>query len=121
LSCQSKNQFGVKHKPLLSVDINHFVPDELHLMLRITDILLRNVINDCKNKDDNIRKDIVNSGNPVNIVNFENLVQSCGIVFHIWTSKGSNDLEWTSLSGGEKIKMLKLLPEKNVRIRCFEH
>jgi len=120
LSCQSKNQFGVKHKPLLSVDINHFVPDELHLMLRITDILLRNVIDDCKNKD-NIRKDIVNSGNPVNIVNFENLVQSCGIVFHIWTTKGSNDLEWTSLSGGEKIKMLKLLPEKNVRIRCFEH
>ena len=75
-------------------------------MLRITDILLKNVIEDCKNKDDNIRKDIVNSGN------FENLVQSCGIVFHIWTSKGSNDLEWTSISGGEKIKMLKLLPEK---------
>ena len=23
LSCQSKNPFGVKHKPLLSVDINH--------------------------------------------------------------------------------------------------
>ena len=48
----SKNKFGVKHKPLLKVSLDHFIPDELHLMLRITDIFLRNLILDCKDKDE---------------------------------------------------------------------
>jgi hypothetical protein len=34
------------------------------------------------------------------------------ILFYVWTPKGSSELEWTSLSGNEKMKMLKLLPEK---------
>ncbi|VDH98716.1 Hypothetical predicted protein [Mytilus galloprovincialis] len=112
LSSQSKSQFGVKHRPLLKIDVDYYVPDELHLMLRVSDILLRNMINDCKNKDDKIRKEIKSGCKPINIDNFEDLVQSCGVVFHICTPKGSNDLEWTSLSGGEKIKLLKYLPEK---------
>lgn len=33
LAGQTKNTFGVKHKPLLKVNIDHFIPDELHLML----------------------------------------------------------------------------------------
>lgn len=56
LAGQSKNKYGVKHKPLLSVSVDHFMPDELHLMLRITDVLLRNVIDDCKDKEDLAKK-----------------------------------------------------------------
>ncbi|CAC5411399.1 unnamed protein product [Mytilus coruscus] len=46
-----KKSFGCKHMPLLSLPVNHYVPDELHLMLRITDVLLRNLIDDAKEMD----------------------------------------------------------------------
>jgi hypothetical protein len=72
LAGQSKNTFGVKHKPLLKVNIDHFIADELHLMLRITDILLRNVILDCKDKDDLDKNENKLNGN--NLENFVKLV-----------------------------------------------
>lgn len=78
-------------------------------MLRITDILLRNLILDCKDEDDHLKK---NGNRPANVEMFCGLVQSCGVSFYVWTPKGSSELEWTSLSGNEKMKMLKLLPEK---------
>lgn len=43
-----KNEFGCKHKPLLKLRVDHFIPDELHLMLRITDVLIRNLIDDAR-------------------------------------------------------------------------
>ncbi|CAC5402564.1 unnamed protein product [Mytilus coruscus] len=57
LSCLPKNNFGVKHKPLLELSVNHYVPDELHLLLRISDILMRNLIFDSKDKDDKYKKE----------------------------------------------------------------
>jgi glutaredoxin len=41
--------FGSIHSPLLEIDINHVVIDELHLMLRVMDI--RNLIEDAVNMD----------------------------------------------------------------------
>ena len=35
----TKVKYGVKHAPLLDIERNHFVPDELHLLLRIMDVL----------------------------------------------------------------------------------
>ena len=81
---------------LYLVNIDHFIPDELHLMLRITDILLRNVILDCKYKDDLDKKESKLNGK--NLENFVKLVQDCGVSFFIWTQKGNNELDWTSLS-----------------------
>ena len=37
-------RIGVKHPPLIDIPLNHVIVDELHIFLRITDILLRNVI-----------------------------------------------------------------------------
>ena len=37
-------RLGVKQSPLIDIPLNHVIVDELHLFLRITDILLRNVI-----------------------------------------------------------------------------
>lgn len=31
--------------------------------------------------------------------------------FHIWVPKGSTEIDWTSLSGSEKVKLLKKLPQ----------
>ena len=37
-------RLGCKHQPLLNIELHHIVVDILHLMLRITDILIRNLI-----------------------------------------------------------------------------
>lgn len=39
------------HKPLLKIPLDHIVADELHLLLRITDVLLRNVISEVMDWD----------------------------------------------------------------------
>jgi hypothetical protein len=35
----NKTRFGTKDRPLLNIESDHYLPDELHLMLRITDVL----------------------------------------------------------------------------------
>ena len=40
------------HKPLLVIPLNHIILDELHLMLRITDILTENLIEDAMQWND---------------------------------------------------------------------
>ena len=93
------------------VPLDHFIPDELPLMLRITDILLINLILDFKDTDDHLNKNV---NIPANVEFVCGLVQSCGVTFYICTPKGSSELEWTSLSGNEKMKILKLLSESDV-------
>ena len=44
-----KNDFGVRAQPLVSIEPEHIIIDELHLLLRICDKLLRNLILDTKN------------------------------------------------------------------------
>ena len=50
-------RFGVKHIPLLNIDLHHVVPDELHLLLRITDVLECNLIKQILEQDIKARSD----------------------------------------------------------------
>jgi len=47
----SKDNFGCIHEPLLNIPITDVIPDEPHLLLRITDKLLQNVINEVLERD----------------------------------------------------------------------
>ena len=38
------NKMGTIQPPLLIMNLNYIIPDELHLLLRITDRLIRNLI-----------------------------------------------------------------------------
>ena len=40
----AKQRLGSKHTPLLRIEPDHIIPDELHLLLRVMDVLLRNLI-----------------------------------------------------------------------------
>ena len=42
---------GCKHLPLLKIDLDNIIPDELHLLLRITDVLTENLISAAKIND----------------------------------------------------------------------
>ena len=43
-SAATDKRLGSIESPLLDIEIDHVVPDELHLLLRVTDILIRNLI-----------------------------------------------------------------------------
>ncbi|CAG2189964.1 unnamed protein product [Mytilus edulis] len=108
LDSNFKKSYGCKHMPLISLPVNHYVPDELHLMLRITDVLLRNLIDDALEMDDDSKmRRII----PINLKKLTELLQSCGVSFHMWHNK-AGEIEWTSLSGTEKVKLLNHLPSK---------
>ena len=113
-----ENQFCCKDMPLLDVPLSNIVLDELHLLLRVTDILLTNLIEDAMELDDKMdfskRK-----GEPkgVNLRKLSQLINSCGVTFSVWEKrnedgKGTGKMDWTSLMGDEKKKLLRTLPDK---------
>ena len=49
--CHSKDNFGCTHKPLIDIPLTNVIPDELHLLLRITDKVLQNIIDEVLERD----------------------------------------------------------------------
>lgn len=114
----SKQQYCCKNMPLLDVPLDHIVLDELHLLLRITDTLLSNIIEDAielDDKDDYFKKKGESKG--VHLASLIRLINSCGVTFTIWEKrdedgKGTGKKDWTSLMGDEKKKLLQNFPTK---------
>ena len=106
-----KPEQGMKHAPLVKFEIHNVVPDILHMMLRITDVLERNLIDEMYEKD---HEAIVNKTVQNNVIKLKAAIQSCGVPFEIWRSDSSQsqDYTWTSLTGNQKIKILQQLPGK---------
>ena len=76
-----KNDFGVHAQPLVSIEPEHIIIDELHL-LRICDKLLRNLILDTKTLDDKNAAD----GEKSDILGqLTEKIRGCGVSFYIWT------------------------------------
>lgn len=117
-SLVQSRKFGFVETPLIRIPFDPIVLDELHLLLRITDVLLANLIGDAMEWDD--KSDFLKKKGEAKGVHLHKLVQtinSCGVTFTIWEKKdgdghGSGKMDWTSLMGAEKKKLLKLLPLK---------
>ena len=107
-SSSAKTNFGSKYAPLLDIAIDHYIPDELHLMMRITDVLLRNLVDDAMSKDQYAK--LLGQATD-NLELLIKAIQSCGVSFRTWTSK-TGDFEYTSLSGNDKKTLLRNLPER---------
>eukprot|EP00731_Ephydatia_muelleri_P034690 Em0072g8a len=88
---------GSVNCPLTAIPVDHMMIDELHLFLRIFDVMLRNLIK-------------MSEPHTQQLVAY---IRSCGVSFNIWESESSDGkVEWTSLTGEAKKKVLKLLPSK---------
>eukprot|EP00731_Ephydatia_muelleri_P017394 Em0010g492a len=88
---------GSVNRPLTAIPVDHMMIDELHLFLRIFDVMLRNLIK-------------MSEPQTQQLVAY---IRSCGVSFTIWESESSDGkVEWTSLTGEAKKKVLKLLPSK---------
>jgi len=90
---------GYIKPPLLQmIPLNHYVPDELHIMLRIWDRLWNLVLHELKtqNQFDNLtRKKIIAEMNRISVS------------FQFWQDQGTQNWSYTSLMGGDKEIVLK--------------
>ena len=96
---------GKVNEPLLHIPLKNVVPDELHLMLCITDVLTRNLIHAA------MTYDAVNSRRISNVLMrpmIAKAINSCGVSFTIYMKK--DGFEFTSLVGNDKKKLLNKLP-----------
>ena len=87
--------------PLVNIPLDHIVMDELHMLLRIMDVLIRNLILYADSKDHRQKE---RRGVESRCVRkLEEAIRSCGVCFQIWQNKeptgkpipGSYD--WTAL------------------------
>ena len=56
VSSSKKPNYGCVNAPLIDIPLGHVIPDELHLLLRITDILIQNLILAASSHDLNVSK-----------------------------------------------------------------
>ena len=118
MSTTSKDNYCCDKQPLLNIPLDHIVVDELHLMLRVTDILIENLVNECLDWD---REDDLNKkkgeAKGAHLKNLIQVIRSCGVSFDVWEQKNadgkaSGRYDWTSLLGSDKKILLADLPSK---------
>ena len=108
---KADGQFSSINKPLLNLELDHIVPDELHLMLRVTDVLINALIDTARAYDRNQHMVSGRQGSykvldgPL-IKNLISAIRDCGVYFNIY-DKEDRTVEWPSLLGPDKIKLLK--------------
>ena len=87
-------------------------------MLRVTDILIENLVNECLDWD---REDDLNKkkgeAKGAHLKNLIQVIRSCGVSFDVWEQKNadgkaSGRYDWTSLLGSDKKILLADLPSK---------
>ena len=82
------NNFCCIHEPLLNIELDHVILDELHLLLRITDRLLDNVITECKERE---MKENFTEPSRKKKANYTKqlvkIINQMGITFSIWNKK----------------------------------
>ena len=106
---KSRDLFSVKYAPLLPINLDHVIPDELHLFLRIMDVLIDNLISQVKVMD--TTRELSDSLLGATLQKLLSKIQLCGVPFQIWKKRDDNSmLDWTSLGGTTKRKLLSQLP-----------
>ena len=88
------------HEPMLNIELDHVIPDELHLLLRVTDVLINNIITSA------ISHDISNStGKPKPLEGpmitqlLKEVRKQIGDQFHVYEKDGKSGWKFSSLSG----------------------
>ncbi len=75
-----KQRLGCVHPPLLNIDVSNVVIDELHLMLRVTDVLIRNIIWAMIYND---LREVQQKRQPKHLDKLVQTIRSCGITFSV--------------------------------------
>jgi len=109
-----KNQYCCKHPSLVNIETDHIIPNELQLLLRITDVLLQNIVATAVADDKKTMgtKWKLKEGKKVNSV--VSNIRRCGIPFAIWNDNVNDkaSYKFSSLVGNMRKKLLKFFPSK---------
>ena len=115
---KANKNYCCARQPLLHIDLDHVVVDELHLMLRIVDVLIDNLIEEVLEWDkmEDLRKKR-NEERGIHLNKLISTIRSCGVSFNIWQKtnadgKMSGKYECTSLLSNDKKILLNILPAK---------
>ena len=103
-------RLGSQRSPVLNIEPDNIVIDELHLLLRIGDILIRNLV-----------FELVQTGRrgsntiSTQLTSLSSCARECGVTFRAWEcrdpyGKPSGKYDFTSLMGADMKKVLSLLP-----------
>ena len=99
--------------PLIDIEPKNCVPDELHLFLRITDIIFNSLFQELVKHDH--KSKVHKTGESDHIQRAVRNIRRLGISFNVWMSEGTpgkhsrSALEMTPLNN-ERLKVLKSLP-----------
>ena len=109
---KSKRQFNVSNKPLFpSIPLTNVVIDNLHLFLRVSDVLIRLLITELRRQHaiDKVNKfSTFDVQKYEHLQRFENFVRSLGIPnFQFYIGQNSKMLKTRTLTGTEKLKVFK--------------
>ena len=84
LDDHQRKEYCCQNPPLLNIETDHIIPDELHILLRITDVLLKNLISTAVAEDKKSKRLQwkLMEGPMLNAV-ISN-IRRCGIPFSVW-------------------------------------
>ncbi|CAB3986080.1 Hypothetical predicted protein [Paramuricea clavata] len=107
--CCLNQTFSCEHPPLLNIPLENIVLDELHLMLRITEALDRDLAANLEKAPHNRQ--------PIHLQNLIKAICSCGVSFSVWEKwdsdgQASGVHEFTSLIGTDRKILLENLSAK---------
>lgn len=105
----ANKRLGVQDHPIFTIEPDNVVIDELHMFMRIVDILIRNLVLELVNMD---RRNRLQASK---LRDLEASIRECGVTFRVWekrdaNGKPSNTYDWTSLKGSDMKKVLRTLP-----------
>ena len=109
-------KLGSINVPLLDVELDHVIPDELHLMLRVMDVLIQGLIDTALAYDrhqhrlSHSRSSYKALDGPM-LNNLMTAIKKCKVHFCLYEQEDGK-MEWPSLLGPDKIKLLKQLPSE---------
>lgn len=101
---------GCINKPLLEIEPSNCVVDELHLFLRISDVLLLSLFNKLVALDHAYK--VHQTGTGGNVSAAVQLIKKLGVSFSLWIKdegKGTK-LEMTTLNRNDRLKVMSGLP-----------
>jgi len=116
---RSKKQYNVTHKPLFpSIPLTNVVIDNLHLFLRVSDVLFNRLVIELKRHDSLEKVKKLSSFDPMkyhHLDAFQKFVTSLGIPsFRFYVSQNSKLLKCRSLTGPEKLRLFRNISIANV-------
>ena len=107
-SNSTKAELGCTNAPLFDIHLDNVIVDELHLLLRIMDVLIQALVDTAVAHDHHAVRGHcatphVKAPDGPMVKCLTETIKSCGINFFVWEDKkGGKALQWPSLMGTEK-------------------